>query len=166
MRPSSVAFGVAPERIRGVRFMYTMNHVVVTRGRLGRMVVDLHVSRGAYVESIDVTKRDDGPCSSPLADLTQAGEAFDEMSGTLSCILPPCRGVRLAYASFQVNVYSRCNVAEAAVSHGLSRIVFTSSVFTLGWQVPYQRIANQSANRLQIDEREVDLHVRGPCSNV
>ena len=115
-----------------------MNHVVVTggSGRLGRVVVDLLVSRGESVLSVDVTKRDDCPCPSLLADVTQAGEACDVLQGAEAVVhlaAVPGPRARPGPATFNVNVRSTYNVVEAAVVHRLSRIVFASSVFTLGW---------------------------------
>ena len=121
-----------------------MNHVVVTggSGRLGRLVVDLLVSQGESVVSVDVTKRDDCPCSSVLADLTQAGEAYDVLVGADAVVhlaAVPGPRVRSTSATFHVNVRSTYNVVEAAVAHRLSRIVFASSVFTLGWHADADR---------------------------
>jgi len=121
-----------------------MNHVIVTggSGRLGRRVVDLLVSRGESVVSVDVTKRDDCPCPSVLADMTQAGEAYDAILGADAVVhlaAVPGPRVRPASATFDTNVRSTYNVVEATVAHGLSRIVFASSVFTLGWHAEGDR---------------------------
>lgn len=121
-----------------------MNHVVVTggSGRLGRMVVDSLVSQGESVVSVDVTKRDDCPCPSVLADMTQAGEAYDVLLGAGTVVhlaAVPGPRMRPASATFHVNVRSTYNVVEAAVAHRLSRIVFASSVFTLGWHADADR---------------------------
>ena len=121
-----------------------MKHVVVTggSGRLGRMVVDLLVSEGESVVSVDVVKPDGCPCPSLLADLTQAGQASDVLAGAEAVVhlaAVPGPRVRPASATFDVNVRSIYNVVDAAIAHGLSRIVFASSVFTLGWHVDADR---------------------------
>lgn len=115
-----------------------MKHVVVTggSGRLGRAVVDSLVAQGESVVSVDVVRREACPCSSMLTDLTQAGEAYDVLAGAEAVVhLAAIPGPRVqpASATFDVNVRSAYNVVEAAIAHGLSRVVFASSVFTLGW---------------------------------
>jgi nucleoside-diphosphate-sugar epimerase len=115
-----------------------MSRVVVTggSGRLGRVVVDMLVSQGESVLSVDITKRDDCPCDSVLADITQAGEAYDVLRGCEAVVhlaAVPGPRMRTQSATFDINVSSTYNIAEAAVAHGLSRIVFGSTVFTLGW---------------------------------
>lgn len=115
-----------------------MKHVVVTggSGRLGRVVVDSLVAQGESVVSVDVVPRDGCPCPSLLADLTQAGEAYDVLADAEAVVhLAAVPGPRVQPASvaFDVNVRSTYNVVEAAVAHRLSRVIFASSVFTLGW---------------------------------
>lgn len=115
-----------------------MKQVVVTggSGRLGRMVVEQLVAEGRKVLSVDVTRPDNPLCPWLMADLTQAGEAYDVLVGAEAVIhlaAVPGPQMRSSTSTFDINVRSTYHVAEAAIAHGLSRIVFASSVFTLGW---------------------------------
>jgi len=115
-----------------------MSKVVVTggSGRLGRFVVDMLATRGESVLSVDVARREDCPCPFMLADLTRPGEAYDVLAGADAVIhlaaIPGPRN-RPESTTFDLNVRSTYHLVEAAIAQRLSRIVFASSVFTLGW---------------------------------
>ncbi len=113
-------------------------HVVVTggAGRLGRLVVEKLVAAGRRVLSVDVVRPESCPGPFVQADITSAGEVHDLLAGADSVIhlaAVPGPRMRPASATFDINVRSTFNIAQAAVAHRLGRIVFASSVFTLGW---------------------------------
>ncbi len=120
-----------------------MNRVVVTggAGRLGRHVVEQLAPLCREVLSVDVIRPPISPGGaaageSVLADITYAGEAFEVLRGADAVIhlaAVPGPQAQTATRTFEINARSTFNIAEAAVAHGLSRIVFASSVFTLGW---------------------------------
>lgn len=98
--------------------------------------MDLLVAQGESVLSVDVTNRSDCPCPTLVADLTKAGEAHNALQGAEAVIhLAAIPGPRAQPEStiFEMNVNSTYQLAAAAVAHRLSRIVFASSLFTLGW---------------------------------
>jgi nucleoside-diphosphate-sugar epimerase len=115
-----------------------MNKIVVTggSGRLGRLVVDSLVAQGKSVLSVDVSNRHDCSCPTLVADVTKAGEAHDALQNAdavihLAAISGP--SMRTESTIFEINVSSTYHIVAAAVAQKLSRIVFVSSLFTLGW---------------------------------
>ena len=115
-----------------------MKKIVVTggSGRLGRLVVDMLVAEGENVLSVDVIDRADAPCPTLVADVTKAGEVHDILFNAEAVIhLAAVNGPRLKPESttFDINVSSTYHIAAAAVAQKLSRMVFASSLFTLGW---------------------------------
>lgn len=114
--------------------------IVVTggAGRMGRLVVEMLLSAGYEVLSVDAVRPTSSPCPFVQADLTQAGEVHDVLCGAEAVIhlaAVPGPQMRPSTATFDINVRGTFNIAEAAIAHGLSRIVFASSVFTLGWHM-------------------------------
>ena len=115
-----------------------MKKIVVTgaAGRLGRKVVSDLVSRGYSVLGVD--KERPGKMQSRFlpADLTDSAVAMDVLTGADAVIhLAAIPGPVSQHSSvtFRNNVMSTWNVTEAAAAIGLQKIVFASSVFTLGW---------------------------------
>lgn len=115
-----------------------MKRVVVTggSGRLGREVIKILLTGDYEVLSIDVTSDEDTNVKFHCIDLTDRNAVCDALSGA-DCVIHlgavPGPLAQPEADTFRTNVLSTWNVAEAAVLHGLERIVFASSVFTLGW---------------------------------
>ena len=115
-----------------------MKRIVVTggSGRLGRLVVDMLVAQGEAVLSVDLVDRADAPCPTLVGNMTRPGEAHDALFNAASVIhLAAINGPRMLPESttFDINVSSTYNIVAAAVAQRLSRVVFASSLFTLGW---------------------------------
>ena len=115
-----------------------MKKIVVTgaAGRLGRKVVSNLISRGYTVLGVDKERPEKMQCRFLPADLTDSAVAVDVLSGAdavihLAAIPGPVS--QPSSVTFRNNVMSTWNVTEAAAAIGLQKIVFASSVFTLGW---------------------------------
>lgn len=120
------------------RFESSAHRVVVTggSGRLGRKVIEELSSDRYEVLSVDIVPSEECPAKFLCVDLTDAEAVSDALAGADSVIhLGAVPGPRNQAESdtFRNNVLSTWNVAEAAVTHDLQRIVFASTVFTLGW---------------------------------
>lgn len=115
-----------------------MQRVVVTgsSGRLGRKVLE-ELSTGNYeVLSVDIVPPAADASDFLRVDLTDTAAVRDALAGADSAVhLGAVPGPKCQSESdtFRTNALSTWNVAEAAATHGLERIVFASSVFTLGW---------------------------------
>lgn len=112
--------------------------VVVTgaAGRLGRLVVDELLELGCDVLGVDRVRGPQPPGRFLTADLTEADAVYDVLRGADAVIhLGAIPGPRSSPASttFKNNVLSTYYVAEAAAALGLTKLVFASSIFTLGW---------------------------------
>ena len=121
-----------------------MNRIVVTggAGRLGHKVVELLIQRGYDVLAIDQVRPAKMICPFLTVDLTDAASVCDALKGTntvihLGAIPGPTSHHRTV--TFQNNVVSTWNVADAVAPHDLQRLVFASSVFTLGWHESAER---------------------------
>lgn len=115
-----------------------MNRIVVTggSGRLGIHVIDELVSRGLDVLSVDLNRPDRPQCPFLPADLTDAAVVQDVLSGADAVIhlgAVPGPTSQPQPVTFQNNVQSTWNVAHSAATLGLQRLVFASTIFTLGW---------------------------------
>ena len=115
-----------------------MKRIVVTggSGRLGVKVIDELVARGLDVLSVDLNRPETPKCPFLPADLTDAAVVHDVLAGAdgvihLGAIPGPTSQTQPV--TFQNNVMSTWNVAHAAATLGLRRLVFASTVFTLGW---------------------------------
>jgi nucleoside-diphosphate-sugar epimerase len=105
-------------------------------GRLGRLVVGELLARGYDVLAVDLAVAKDPPCHCLPVDLTQAAAVHDALRGAdavvhLAAIPGPTS--HPASVTFCNNVLSTWNVVEAAAALGARRLVFASSMFTLGW---------------------------------
>lgn len=115
-----------------------MKKIVVTgaAGRLGRKVVSDLISCGYSVLGVDIARPEKMQCRFLSADLTDAAVAVDVLSGADAVIhlaAVPGPVSQPPSVTFRTNVMSTWNVTEAAAAIGLQKIVFASSVFTLGW---------------------------------
>lgn len=115
-----------------------MKRVVVTggTGRLGQSVIAELLDNDYSVVSVDQVRPGKLACPFLTADLTDAGSTFNCLEGADAVVhLGAIPGPQSHPASetFRNNVLSTFNVAEAAAALGLSRLVFASSVFPLGW---------------------------------
>ena len=115
-----------------------MKRIVVTggAGRLGRKVVEDLVSRGYDVLSIDLVRPEKMQCRFLSVDLTDPAAVRDVFQGAdgvihLGAIPGPLS--QPPSVTFANNVQTTWNVAETAAALGVQRLVFASSVFTLGW---------------------------------
>lgn len=115
-----------------------MKKIVVTggSGRLGVEVVSDLVSRGYNVVAVDQEKPATMQCRFLPADLTDIASVYDVLAGAdavihLAAIPGPVS--QPSSVTFRNNVTSTWNVTEAAASLGVKKLVFASSVFTLGW---------------------------------
>jgi nucleoside-diphosphate-sugar epimerase len=115
-----------------------MKRIVVTggSGRLGVKVIDELIARGLDVLSVDLNRPEKPQCPFLPADLTDAAVVLDVLAGAdgvihLGAIPGPTSQTQPV--TFQNNVQSTWNVAHAAATLGLRRLVFASTVFTLGW---------------------------------
>jgi nucleoside-diphosphate-sugar epimerase len=111
--------------------------VVVTggTGKAGRWVVRHLRDAGYDVLNVDV-QHDGSPHGGCLiADLAEAGQAFDALAGADAVVhlaAIPAPGIRPASETFRVNALSTYNVFAAAEAHGLQRVVYASSETVLG----------------------------------
>lgn len=115
-----------------------MKRIVVTggAGRLGRLVVALLVERGYDVLAVDRVWARDLPCRFLTMELTDAAAVYDVLAGADAVIhlgAVPGPTSQPATATFANNVLSTFHVVEAAAALKLKKLVFASSVFTLGW---------------------------------
>jgi len=118
-----------------------LNNIAVTggAGRIGRLVIEDLLSHGYEVLAIDRVRPSKLPCRFQLVDLADAAAVFNVLHGTDAVIhLGAIPGPRShpEPTTFHNNVMSTYNVVEAAVSLGLQKLVFASTVFALGWVEP------------------------------
>jgi nucleoside-diphosphate-sugar epimerase len=115
-----------------------MKRIVVTggSGRLGQHVISDLVSAGYDVLSVDLQRPDKLQCRFLQVDLTDAAAVYDVLAGNDAVIhlgAIPGPTSQPSSVTYRNNVSSTFNVAEAAAAHKHKKIVFASSVFTLGW---------------------------------
>jgi nucleoside-diphosphate-sugar epimerase len=131
----------------------TVVAVTGSRGLLGRHVVSALLGAGLEVRGVDLAP---GAGTSDYefiaADLTDLGAALQTIAGAEIVVhtaaIPRPVG-RTAAEVFRTNVLAASNVAEAAVTHGVARIVNASSFSVLGWPFNPQPLKPQF---LPIDE--------------
>ena len=112
--------------------------IVVTGagGRLGRLVADRLVRAGKDVVGTDRFAAESPDFQFVLGDLSDAGMVSKLVRGADAVVHmgaipgPRSRGARETFGN---NVSSTFNVMTAAAEHGVRRIVFSSSVFGMGW---------------------------------
>jgi len=115
-----------------------MNRIVVTggAGRMGQFAIAELLEHGYEVLSIDCVRPETLTCPFLKVDLTDAGSVYGALSdadAVLHLGAIPGPQSHAAAETFRNNVMSTYYVAEAAAALGLSKLVFVSSVFTLGW---------------------------------
>jgi nucleoside-diphosphate-sugar epimerase len=115
-----------------------MKRIVVTggAGRLGRLVITDLLERGFDVLAVDCAPASNCPCRFQLANLAEPPVAYDVLRGTDAVLhlgAVPGPNAQPSSITFHNNVASTFHVVEAAAALGLGRVVFASSVFTLGW---------------------------------
>jgi nucleoside-diphosphate-sugar epimerase len=115
-----------------------MKRIVITggSGRLGQHVIADLVASGYEVLSVDMHRPDKLQCRFLQVDLTDAAAVYDVMAGFDAVIhlgAIPGPTSQPSSVTYRNNVSSTFNVAEAAAAHQHKKIVFASSVFTLGW---------------------------------
>lgn len=115
-----------------------MKPIVVTgaAGRLGRLVIAELLSHGHSVQGVDRVAARDLPCPFLQMELTDAAAVYDVLTGAEAAVhlgAVPGPTSQPASNTFTNNVLSTYHVAEAAAALGLKKLVFASSVFTLGW---------------------------------
>lgn len=113
--------------------------VVVTgaAGLLGSHVLATLVGDGRDVRGVDLSMPAGAPLSPFIrADLTDPGDAMQALAGAEAVIhaaaIPRPTG-RIGSDVFRTNVLTAYNVVEAALMHGVSRLVNASSFSVLGW---------------------------------
>ncbi|MBT4865949.1 MAG: NAD(P)-dependent oxidoreductase [Planctomycetaceae bacterium] len=115
-----------------------MNRIVVTggAGRLGRRVISDLIERGYGVSAVDIVSADDLGCPFQQMDLTDRDAVCRILEGAKAVMhlgAVPGPTVASGPVTFRNNVLSTYNVVEVAAELGLSKIVFASSLFTIGW---------------------------------
>ncbi len=121
-----------------------MPKIVVTggSGRVGRAVVRDLLAQGYEVLNVDRVAPDERLCPLLRADLTDAGQAFDALSGAEAVVhlaAIPTSGWYTEPVTFQTNLMSTYHVFHAAVALGLRRVVWASSIQVYG--IPFEREA-------------------------
>lgn len=116
--------------------------IVVTggSGKGGRWVVRDLREHGHDVLNVDL-RHDGSPHGQcVIADLTDLGQAHDVLSGADAVVhfaAIPAPELRAEGETFRINALSTYNVFQAAVGHGLRRVVWASSETVLG--LPFDR---------------------------
>ncbi len=121
-----------------------MNRIVVTggTGRLGEKVIEMLAASGHDVLSIDQASPLKSICKFEKVDLTDAAAVDDLFAGYDAVIHSgaiPGPTSHPQPVTFQNNVMSTWNVAHAAAKQNMKKLVFASSVFTLGWHESAER---------------------------
>lgn len=115
-----------------------MKNIVVTggSGRLGAKVVEQLRAEGFDVLAVDIVKPTSPTGRFMPVDLLDSSAVIDVLNGMDAVIHLGAIPGPLSHpqsVTFRNNVMSTWNVAEAAAVHGLKRVVFASSLFTIGW---------------------------------
>jgi nucleoside-diphosphate-sugar epimerase len=128
--------------------------VVVTggSGHIGRAIVDELVGHGHQVVNAD---RQPGPAAAPLrlADLEDLGQVLSLLDGcdaVVHAAAIPRPGTYPDHVVFRTNMMTLFNVLDACRLLGISRLVWTSSMSTLGYPFNYRPIVPRY---LPFDER-------------
>lgn len=115
-----------------------MKRIVVTggSGRLGIKVVEQLRADGFDVLAVDIKNPDTPSGRFMQVDLMDSSAVTDVLKGMDAVIHLGAIPGPLSHpqpVTFRNNVMSTWNVAEAAAVHELQRVVFASSLFTIGW---------------------------------
>jgi nucleoside-diphosphate-sugar epimerase len=122
-----------------------MKKIVVTggAGRLGRLTITGLLERGYEVLAIDkVRPQQPLPCRFLPVEMTEAAPVYDVLSGADAVLhlgAIPGPGGAPQSTIFYNNVLSTYHVVEAAAALRLQRLVFASTVFTVGWVAEPER---------------------------
>ena len=124
-----------------------MNRIVVTggAGRLGRRVISDLIDRDYEVSAVDIVAADDLGCPFQQMDLTDRDAVCRALEGAEAVLhlgAVPGPTVADGPVTFRNNVLSTYNVVEVAADFGLSKIVFASSLFTIGWAEDARSLRN------------------------
>jgi nucleoside-diphosphate-sugar epimerase len=116
--------------------------VVVTggSGKGGRWVVRELREHGHEVRNVDWRPDGSPDGQSMVADLTDLGQTTDALAGFDAVVhfaAIPAPGLRAEGETFRINADSTYNVFQAAVAHGMRRVVWASSETVLG--LPFDR---------------------------
>src|SRR5262245_17420846 len=116
--------------------------IVVTggSGKAGRWVVRDLRSNGHDVLNVDVVHDGGAHGTCVLADLTDAGQAYEVIAGADAVVhlaAIPAPEIRPPAETFRNNAMSTYNVFSAAVDRGVERVVWASSETVLG--LPFER---------------------------
>jgi len=111
--------------------------VVVTggSGKAGRWVVRHLRGLGHEVLNVDVVRDPSGEGASLLADLSDAGQTLEIVTGADAVVhlaAIPAPGIHPPAETFRNNAMSTYNVFAAAVDRGVDRVVWASSETVLG----------------------------------
>ncbi len=115
-----------------------MKKIVVTggTGRMGQLAIAELLDNGFEVTAVDRARPEKLSCPFRTIDLNDAGSVYDVLNGNDAVLhLGAIPGPQSHPQSetFRNNVLSTYNVVEAAAALGLSKVVFASSMFALGW---------------------------------
>ena len=103
---------------------------------MGQWVIRELLAHDYSVLSVDRQTTRSMPCQLLQADLTDANAVHNALAGARAVIhlgAVPGPNVEAAAVTYENNVLSTYHVMESAAAHGLKKVVFASSVFTLGW---------------------------------
>ena len=111
--------------------------IVVTggTGKGGAWVVRDLREHGHDVRNVDVRRDETGSGESLVADLADLGQTQDALAGADAVVhfaAIPAPGIRPEGETFRINALSTYNVFQAAVAHGMKRVVWASSETVLG----------------------------------
>ena len=114
-----------------------MGTIVVTggSGKAGRAVVRDLAEHGYEVRNVDIRPSSDPVAPLLRADLTDAGEAYEALTGADAVVhlaAIPAPGLHTGEVTFRTNTTSTYHVFAAATALGLRRVVWASSETTLG----------------------------------
>jgi nucleoside-diphosphate-sugar epimerase len=115
-----------------------MKRVVVTggAGRLGRCVIGDLLQRDYEVTAVDILPAEGLECPFEQLDVSASDDVGSLLEGQDAVLhLGAVNGPQMASGptTFRNNVMSTYNIVHAAAEQGLSKVVFASSLFTVGW---------------------------------
>lgn len=125
-------------------------HILVTgaRGKVGRAAISALVTAGHDVVGTDLGRpvyelQLDGDAPYVQADLRDAGDAFAvvrDCQAVVHCAAIPTADKNTPHFVFSNNILSTFNIAEAAVSFGVERLVNISSSAVAGYSTVQRQV--------------------------